>query len=176
MTAKKERTLDPKLDLAINSLRIAGVPERRTYERLREIMKNPPSYRDIRAAYARGGVTTRHDAAVKRKMGARETVTDAEGHRRSRVVATGFPRFPEGSQVVFSRYIAETKANAKLAADPKTRADLQKITDTKFIHGYLARAYDLRHGNGYDQLVAILNPDNSAFLQSVESGFEHLKT
>jgi hypothetical protein len=66
---KKDRSLDPRLERTITALRIAGMPERNTYESLQRNLKNAPSYRDVRAAYTRAGVTTRHEATLRRKSG-----------------------------------------------------------------------------------------------------------
>lgn len=66
---KKDRTLDPRVRDAAVNLRVVGMSERSVYERLRDILDTPPSYRDLRAAYSDAGVRYRHEASEARAVG-----------------------------------------------------------------------------------------------------------
>lgn len=77
----KDRTLDPAVERVIVEARKAGVSERTTYESLRDLVEQVPSYRDIRAVYEKHGLATRHEATLARRE---ETVTRADDEGRKR--------------------------------------------------------------------------------------------
>lgn len=124
MSSKKDRTLSPNVERTIVSMRAIGVPERNTYETLRRNLKSPPSYRDIRAAYERAGMTTRHEATVRRRKG---FLLQASEPNAPLVKSFGYR---DGvSKITNSPYIAES-------ARPLARREL----DDNFFLGYGYRA------------------------------------
>jgi hypothetical protein len=171
----KIRRLDPRLDTTIAGLRVAGMPERAIYETLRSALTTPPSYRDVRASFARAGLPTRHAATVARNSGEVREVVDAEGHRHREIVHTGFPTFPGERQVVMSRYREQTRANSRLAADEFSRKALQKATDRNFVLGYLMRSYNAKENRAsYEALLASIQ--DSGIADDVTSIYESLRT
>lgn len=64
---KKDRSLPPPVETAAVTARVAGMSERAIYERLRDTLDVVPSYRDLRAAYAKAGVLSRRQAAAARR-------------------------------------------------------------------------------------------------------------
>ena len=175
---KKNRLLDPRLDTVIQSLRVAGMPERNTYETLRDVLLFPPSYRTIRAAYARGGLVTKRDASSRRGMARKDRYIGDYNLRKSRNAASGFPALPGEHLVAYSNYRRESEANRRNAANAETAADLQTMTDRHFALGYLNRSYGLREGSGqgYADLQAILDPADKDFTEDVKTVYETLKT
>lgn len=67
--ASKDRTLDTAVYQAAVNLRVAGMSERAIYEGLRDVLAEPPSYRDLRVAYSTAGVRYRSEAAAARSEG-----------------------------------------------------------------------------------------------------------
>lgn len=58
---------NPKLVVAAVNLRTSGVSERAIFENYRKLLKDKPSYRELRAALAEKGIRTRADATQKRR-------------------------------------------------------------------------------------------------------------
>lgn len=57
----------PKIALAAVNLRISGVSERVIFERYRDLLAEPPSYRELRAAFREHGVSDRAHATELRR-------------------------------------------------------------------------------------------------------------
>lgn len=127
MAAKKERRLEPEVERTVTALRAAGMPERSIYEGLRRNLKEAPSYRDIRAAFDRAGLKTRHEATERRRAGF-EIAVGPEGSERMK--ATHYrDKLGEIAKAVKEGYLARGM-----------RGQARALLDDQFIVGYGYRA------------------------------------
>jgi hypothetical protein len=138
--AKKDRTLDPNVDTAIRTARVAGVSERRIYESLRDLLDTPPSYRDVRASFARGGLSTRHAATVARR-------------------SKEFPETTAEARMKSTKY----REKAATVREIDRRAQAQDELARNFLLGYLARA-------GIEPDLLVAGPDGTDALESIYEG------
>lgn len=140
---KKDRTLTPSLREALYNLRVSGMSERGIYEGLRERLREPPSYRDIRASLASDGVRYRADALRARRDQAFKNDRDPE------------------------RPVRESDYRARLATvrEVDKTPDAKERLDENYIVGYLARAGQdpdsLEDTNLRDSLVSIYEGQGS---------------
>lgn len=72
----------PDLATAATNLWISGVSERAIFERYRALVKDPPSYREIRASFKEHGLAKRADATELRQRGQRFELSGSlsDGH------------------------------------------------------------------------------------------------
>lgn len=121
---KKWGDSHPKIVNAAANLRISGVSEKAIYERYRTLLKQPPTYRELRAAMKERGVGARKEATAFRQkrqyFKADGTPYTAEKHaggsryleRRNDRVANPTPRSRE-------KLVQNTIVGRTLAADPE---------------------------------------------------------
>lgn len=123
----KDRTLSPKLDRTIYNLRVSGVSERRIYEGLRDVLAEPPSYRDIRASLTKEGVRFKSEAAAARRAGRYENPPGGdrpmnESQYLDRQAETRkYDRSPDAQDVLVQNYILGQLA--RQGVDPDTLDD-----------------------------------------------------
>lgn len=141
---KKDRTraIPAHIERAAVALRVAGMRERTIYETLREHLKEPPSYRDLRAAFARSGVRYRAQVRQARAAGRYPPPPSA-------AFETG-REFPQHASDYFG------KREKALRRDRKE--DAEERFDRRYALGYLARA-----GIDADEV------EDGDFLDSLES-------
>lgn len=116
---RKERTIDPKVERAAYNLRVAGVSERHIYESF-SVLKDRPSYRDLRASFEKSGVRYRAQATEARHRG-----EFLNPHKT--VVTSG----PEKGQAILvnqrsSEYKDRLKTTRKVDKTPEATEDLNR--------------------------------------------------
>ena len=124
---KKDRTraVTPEVSEAIGRARTAGLSERAIYEGLREGLKEPPSYRDVRAVLERRGLRYKTQATQRR--------ADDLAAR----VADGRKFFHKGpNDPTFDSY----RQRKTVALSVDFTSDAGEKFDRRYLLGYLARA------------------------------------
>lgn len=106
----------PELAVAAVNLRISGVSERTVFERFRATVKDAPSYRELRAAYAERQVLKRSDATERRRA-----------HERFK--ADGSVRKGDSNYLVRQRAQYTPKAKERLAQNMVTGYLVQEVGD-----------------------------------------------
>lgn len=138
----KDRTLYENVRVAAVNLRIAGMSERAIYEGLRDVLAEPPSYRDLRAAFRDENVGTRSEAAAR---------------RRERAFLDAGVEHPQES----TKY----RSQLDLALSVDKTSDAKDAFDRRFILGYLARAgtdVDLIEDEGFAESLADIYEDEGS--------------
>jgi hypothetical protein len=144
MGKPKDRTLDPAVEKMIVTARVAGISERRIYESLRDDLKEPPSYRDVRAALAKNGVRYRYQATERRRKGDYPLTVGEKQMRSSkylekRAEVRKVDRTPDAEDKLADRfllgYAARAGLDVDLLDDERFAESLENIYDDEPLYG-----------------------------------------
>jgi hypothetical protein len=114
-----DRSMDSRVEQTAYNLRVAGVSERAIYESFRSVLKEPPSYRDLRASFVRNGVATRAAATEARHSGLFVGRLDRQGRKQ---MAT------------------EYADRLRTTKEIDRRAEAKDDLDRNYVLGYMGRA------------------------------------
>ena len=175
--SKKVRVLDPRLEEMVNGLRAAGMRERNIYEIVRSTFRDPPSYRDLRAAFERGGLRYQKEVRLRHASVSRRYVVPTVA-RGGHYETTGKLATLGGEDVRTSQYREQSAANRSnfrqgLQSRRFTDKEQERL-DRNYALGYAIRAYDVkRRPENMPDLAERLNP--AAFgMEEIDVSIYHI--